>query len=41
MHLRFAVGEVPEEHREEIAQEEAKYGSFLRIPLQVCLAHLH
>ncbi|KAK9905686.1 hypothetical protein WJX75_004632 [Coccomyxa subellipsoidea] len=34
MHLRFAVGEVPEEHREEIAQEEAKYGSFLRIPLQ-------
>ena len=35
MHLRFAVGEVPEEHKEEIAHEEATYGSFLHIPLQV------
>ncbi len=35
MQLRFAVGEVPEEHREEIAQEEASYGSFLHIPLKV------
>ncbi len=35
MQLRFAVGEVPEEHREEIAQEEATYGSFLHIPLKV------
>lgn len=35
MHLRFAVGEVPEEHREDIAEEEAKFGSFLHIPLAV------
>lgn len=35
MHLRFAVGEVPEEHKDEIAHEEATYGSFLHIPLQV------
>lgn len=35
MQLRFAVGEVPEEHREEIAREEASYGNFLHIPMKV------
>lgn len=35
MHMRFAIGAVPEEHRQAISKEEAKHGSFLHIPVQV------
>lgn len=38
IYIRFAIGEVPEEQREAIAQEEEKHGSFLRIPLKVPLS---
>lgn len=39
--MRFALGEVPEEAREEIAAEQAAHGSFLHIPLKVrpCAQH--
>lgn len=39
MYIRFAIGEVPEEHRESIEEEERTYGSFLRIPIKVCQEH--
>lgn len=35
MHMRFAIGAVPEEYRQAIAEEEAKHGAFLHIPIQV------
>ncbi|CAL8466460.1 g5996 [Coccomyxa elongata] len=34
IHLRFALGEVPEDAREEIAAEQATHGAFLHIPLK-------
>ena len=34
--MRFAVGEAPEEAREQIAEEQAAHGAFLHIPLRVC-----
>ena len=33
--IRFTTGLVPDEFKEEIAEEEAKYGEFLRIPIKV------
>lgn len=35
MFVRFAVGEVPGEAREEIDAEQAEHGTFLHIPLKV------
>ena len=35
IYIRFAIGEVPEEHKEAIAAEEEQHGSFLHIPLKV------
>lgn len=35
IHLRFALGEVPEEAREEVAAEQVAHGAFLHIPLKV------
>ena len=33
--IRFTTGLVPDEFKDEIAEEEAKYGEFLRIPIKV------
>ena len=41
MHIRFAIGDVPEEYKQSIAEEEEKHGAFLRIPLQVGLTAIH
>ena len=43
MYIRFAIGEVPGEHQQSIAEEEEKHGAFLRIPLQVgqAIGHPH
>lgn len=35
IYIRFAVGEAPEEAREEIAAEQAAHGAFMHIPLRV------
>jgi hypothetical protein len=35
MRLQFAVGEVPEEHKQAVQDEEAKHGSFLHLPVKV------
>ena len=34
--IRFTTGLVPDEYKDEIAEEESKYGEFLRIPIKVC-----
>ena len=33
--IRFTTGLVPDEYKDEIAEEESKYGEFLRIPINV------
>ena len=33
--IRFTTGLVPDEYKDEIAEEESKYGEFLRIPIKV------
>jgi hypothetical protein len=35
LRIRFTTGLVPDEFRDEIAEEESKYGEFLRIPIKV------
>ena len=41
LRIRFTTGLVPDEYRDEIAEEESKYGEFLRIPIKVRpLSHL-
>ena len=35
LRIRFTTGLVPDEYRDEIAEEESKYGEFLRIPIKV------
>lgn len=41
LRIRFTTGLVPDEYRDEIAEEESKYGEFLRIPIKVSpLSHL-
>jgi hypothetical protein len=41
IHMRFAIGAVPEQHRQAISEEEAQHGSFLRIPVQVRRLRMH
>ena len=35
MEVRFAIGEVPKEFKQQIAEEERKFGAFLHIPVKV------
>ena len=37
--IRFTTGLVPDEYKDEIAEEESKYGEFLRIPIKVSRSH--
>ena len=38
MIMKFAIGEVPDEHVKAVQEEERQHGSFLRIPIEQVLA---
>ena len=40
MRIRWTVGIVPDEYKQEIEEEEAKYGKFLHIPIKVSASRL-
>ena len=37
MIMKFAIGEVPDEHIKAVQEEERQHGSFLRIPIEQVL----